>query len=73
MASQHPPQRTPQQQALLPAGSRWGTGVESLTPYLRHAWSARTRNPVFTPTHFAALVWPANAGPQQPRGKSSKQ
>lgn len=60
MASQHPPQRTPpQQQALLPAGQRWGTGVASLTPYLRQAWSVRTRNPVFTPHHIASLVWPA--------------
>ncbi|MES2936353.1 MAG: hypothetical protein V4864_01645 [Pseudomonadota bacterium] len=71
MGQQQPPQRS--QQPLLPAGRRWGTGVESLTPYLRQAWSARTRNPVFTPNHFAALVWPANAGQQHPHSDSSKQ
>ena len=44
--------------ALLPAGRRWGCGAESVAPYLRDVWAARTQNPVFTPGHFASMVWP---------------
>jgi len=47
---------------LLPAGKRWGSGAESVCPYLREAWTQRPRNPVFTPEHVAAIVWPDAAG-----------
>ncbi len=49
-----------QKPALMPAGRRWGRGADSVAPYLRDVWSARTQNPVFTPGHFASLVWPAS-------------
>jgi hypothetical protein len=42
---------------LLPAGHRWGQGAGSVSPYLREVWSARPNNPVFTPEHFATVVW----------------
>lgn len=58
-------------QPLLPAGHRWGTGVESLVPYLRDAWALRTRNPVFTPAQAASIAWPAKAARPGSRGKSS--
>jgi hypothetical protein len=58
MPSPATPQRT---QPLLPAGQRWGTGVDSLTPYLRDAFAQRPRNPVFTPNAIVSLAWPAGA------------
>lgn len=51
---------------LLPAGHRWGTGVDSITPYLRDAWAMQPRNPVFTPRQLAALAWPANTRRSHP-------
>lgn len=44
---------------LLPAGHRWGSGSQSVAPYLRDVWAVRTSNPVFTPRQLAAVVWPA--------------
>ena len=52
--------------AMLPAGQRWGVGAGSVQPYLREAWSQRPRNPVFTPEHVAALVWPDAPPPTRP-------
>lgn len=48
---------------LMPAGQRWGRGAESVCPYLREAWTQRPRNPVFTPEHVAAIVWPGAPQP----------
>lgn len=48
---------------LMPAGTRWGVGAGSVYPYLTEAWSARPNNPVFTPEHVAAIVWPAAPAP----------
>jgi len=50
---------------LMPAGRRWGRGAQSVCPYLREALAQRPRNPVFTPEHVAALVWPQ--APRRPR------
>lgn len=60
------PTRTPPP-ALLPPGRRWGCGADSVAPYLRDVWSARTQNPVFTPGDFASLVWPRRR-PAPPAG-----
>ncbi|WP_298932010.1 hypothetical protein [uncultured Ramlibacter sp.] len=48
----------PSPRPLQPAGQRWGRGAASVCPYLREAWAARPRNPVFTPEQVAAVVWP---------------
>lgn len=53
----------PAARPLLPAGQRWGKGAESVCPYLREAWTQRPRNPVFTPEHVAAIVWPEATPP----------
>jgi hypothetical protein len=52
------PADAPTNRPLLPAGKRWGNGAGSVCPYLREAWTQRPRNPVFTPEHVAAIVWP---------------
>lgn len=44
--------------SLQPPGRRWGRGACSIAPYLREALAMRPRNPVFTPGHFASVVWP---------------
>lgn len=54
---------SPAADTLLPPGRRWGQGAGSVRPYLREALAARPRNPVFTPGHFASVVWPRHPHP----------